>query len=73
LIIARFMQPVVGAARQWHSGRGIDRLQAGHRMRQHLKIDAALVHLAQAKRAEVVEPLFEAACPAGRAKTRSAG
>jgi len=42
-------------------------------MRQHLKIDAALVHLLEAQRTEIVKPFFEAACPARGAKAGTAG
>jgi hypothetical protein len=35
----------------------IELLQARHRMRQHLQVDAGLVHLAQSQFAEIVEPL----------------
>ena len=46
---------------------GVDRLQSGDRVRQHLQIDAGLVHLADAQRAEIVEPLDDIATGAGTA------
>ena len=55
----RLMQPVVDAARQRHAGRGVDALQTGDRMRQHLKIDAAFVHFCEPQCAEIVEPFLE--------------
>lgn len=62
-----FMEPVIGAARQGRPGFGVDRLQSWDRMRQDLQIDAGLVHLADAQRAEIVEPFDDIATRAGTA------
>ena len=58
----RFIKPVVGAARQWHCGLAVELLQPRHRMRQHLQIDAGLVHLPQSQFAEIVEALHRRRC-----------
>src|SRR5215472_11963251 len=65
MALHRFVEPVIGAACQWRPGFGIDRLQPGDRMRQDLQIDAGLIHLANAQRAEIVEPLDDLATRPG--------
>jgi hypothetical protein len=67
MALHRLIKPVVGAARQGRPGFGIDRLQSGNRMRQDLQIDAGLVHLADAQRAEIIEPFDDIATRAGTA------
>ena len=67
MALNRLIEPVIGAARQGRSGFGVDRLQSGDRMLQDLQIDAGLVHLADAQRAEIVEPLDDIATRAGTA------
>ena len=61
MALHRLVETVVDAARQRHSGRGVDPLEAGDRMRQHLEVDAGFVHLLEAQGAEIVEPLLDAA------------
>ncbi len=63
----RLMKPVIGPARQRRPGFGVDRLQSGDRMRQDLQIDAGLIHLADAQRAEIVEPLDDITTSPGTA------
>ncbi len=53
----RLGQSVIGAARKADRHLGVHLLQAGIGVRQHLKIDAGLVHLLQPQRADIVEPL----------------
>ena len=68
MALDRFVQPVVDPARERHPGRSVDALQPGNRVRQHLKIDARLVHFFQAQYAEIVEPLNDIRPRAGAAK-----
>ena len=53
----RFVEPVIGAARQPDGGLGIQLLQSRIGMRQHLQIDAGLVHFPQPQLADIVETL----------------
>jgi hypothetical protein len=38
------VEAIIGPPRQWHGGFRIQLLKARHRMRQHLHVDAGLVH-----------------------------
>ena len=67
MALHRLMEPVIGTARQGRPSFGVNRLQSGDRMRQHLQIDAGLVHLADPQRAEIVEPLDDITTGAGTA------
>ena len=60
------VQPVVGAARERHRGLGVEALRGGRAVRQHLHVDAGLVHLLQAQLAEVVQPLAMLGAPRTR-------
>ena len=40
-------EPVVDAASQRHGSFGVDLLEPGHRVRQHLQVDAGFVHFLQ--------------------------
>ena len=53
----RFIEPVVGAARQPDGGLGIQFLQPRIGVRQDLQIDARLVHFPQSQLADIVETL----------------
>ena len=53
----RLVEPVIGAARQSDGGLRVELLQPGIGVRQHLHIDAGLVHLSEAQFADIVEPL----------------
>ncbi len=64
----RRVEAVVDATRQRHAGCGIDRLQSRDRMRQDLQVDAGFVHLLEAQRAQIVEPLDNVAAGAGAAE-----
>jgi hypothetical protein len=69
----RLVEPVVDAVRERHAPRRVDRLQSRDRMRQYLKVDAAFVHLPEAKGAEIGQPFLEAACATGGAEAGTAG
>jgi hypothetical protein len=51
------VEPVVGAVRQPDGGLRVELLQTGVGMRQHLHVDAGLVHFSEAQVADIVEPL----------------
>ena len=53
------VQPVVGAASDGDGGRGVQALRGGRAVGQDLHVDAGLVHLPDAQRAEVVQPLVQ--------------
>ena len=59
------MQPVVDAARDRGRGFGGQLLRRGRAVREHLHVDAGLVHLLDAQRAEIVQPVVLLAGPAG--------
>ncbi len=50
------VQSIVDAARQRHAGSGVDRLQPGNGVREHLQVDAGRVHFFQTQIAKIVEP-----------------
>ncbi len=53
------LQPVVRRARDRGRGLGIEALRRRRGVRQHLQVDAGFVHLADAQRADIVEPLAQ--------------
>ena len=53
----RCRQPVVGDARQTHRILGIQFLQAGIGVRQHLHVDSRLVHFLDAETGKIVQAL----------------
>ena len=59
------VQPVVDAPRQRHGVGAGQLLGRGRAMRQHLDVDAGLVHLLDAQLAEIVQPLRGIARPPG--------
>ena len=58
-------QPVVGAANERRRAIGRKLLRRGRAMRDHLHVDADLVHFLEAKRAEIEQPVHLRARPAG--------
>ena len=57
---AGLVEAVIGLAGESDSALGVHLLHRGRAMRQHLNIDAGLVHLLDAQLAEVAEPLGNA-------------
>ena len=58
-LVDGLLQPVVGCARDRRRGLGIQALRRRRAVRQHLQIDAGFVHLADAQRPQVGEPLAQ--------------
>src|SRR6185503_9889747 len=55
VLLDGLMQPVVGALRERHRGRGVDALRGGRAVRHDLQVVAGFVHFLEAEFAEVVE------------------